>query len=129
MHTNTSSMKSFSKTYYTSSCYACSYFVFLVSLSARLQLQDLFLMPWDWILTSLILVLPWWSFNHGPNIQCSWFHYASAPTLYVLCVHAITVVQIISHLMLFITFVNTCISLISITHINHYWIHMFSIIT
>jgi hypothetical protein len=96
MHTNTSSMKSFSKTCHTSSCYACSYSTFLVSLLARLQPQDLFLMPWDYILTGLRFALPWWSFNHGLNIQRSWLRYASAPTRSVLYVHTITLMQIIS---------------------------------
>jgi hypothetical protein len=36
IHTNTSSMKSFSKTCHTSSCYVCSFSFFLVSLPARL---------------------------------------------------------------------------------------------
>jgi len=86
IHTNTYSMKPFSKTCHTSSCYVCSCYVFLVSLPARLQSQDLFLMPWDCILTSLTLALAWWSFNHGRNVQHSWLRYASAPTLsMVLC--------------------------------------------
>jgi len=45
MYTNTSSMKFLSKTCHTSSCYVWSCSVLLVSLLARLQPNDLFLMP------------------------------------------------------------------------------------
>jgi hypothetical protein len=95
VHTNTSSMKPFSKTCHTSSFCVCSCFVFFVSMPTRLQPQDLFLIPWDCILTSLTLALPWWSFNHGLNVLRSWLCHASAPTLSILRVHVITLMQFI----------------------------------
>jgi hypothetical protein len=95
--------------------------IFLVSLPARLQPQDLFLMP---------RALTFWSYTCSAckastprlNIQRSWFCYASAWKLSVLCVHAITHA---THLIscFFINFHQY------MNHINHFSIHMFSIIT
>jgi hypothetical protein len=57
MYTNTSSIKSFSKTCHTSSGYACFCSIFLVSLPTSLQPQDLFMML-ELQLTGLTLALP-----------------------------------------------------------------------
>jgi hypothetical protein len=120
MHTNTSSIKKFSKSCHTSPWYACSCSIFLDSLPIMLQPQDLFLMPRDSTFCSFTCST--YKASTQGLVQHSWFRYASASTLSMLCVHAITHA---THLMtwLFINFPQY------MYHINHFPIHVFSNIT